>query len=260
MNQFGRETEVRVADLTFKTPDLYMEFAVPFDDDLEPNESEIRIWNLSWDTINRIKYNAVVSLTAGYRGDVGVILTGRVSNVATRPDGADQVTTINIMDGPDLSEKKAIQKAYAGGTKAETILRDLIRQLGLPVALFKLPRNPIYAEGLSIDGKIIDQINDVAKDAGAHVFINKGRIFVGDLTTGQDSRFTLSADTGLIGSPESFQEDDAKGWKVRCLLQHRITTASIIRLDSKMVQGTFRVRKGSHNSSGEDFVTEMEVI
>lgn len=260
MKQFGRVTEVRVDGTTFRTPDLYMEFTVPFDDDLEMNESEIRIWNLSRDTINRLQTNAQVSVTAGYRGDTGVILAGRLSYTETRREGAEGVTYLHVLDGPDLTEQKAVQKAYKKGATADTIMKDLLKQLKLPVAKYKLPNNPTYDEGMSVDGPILDTLGQLAEDAGAYVFINKGRIFVGALNTGQDARFTLSADTGLIGQPEAFQEEGRNGWKVKCLLQHRITTASIIRLESRVVQGTFRVRKGTHTSSGDDFVTEMEVV
>ena len=260
MKQFLRSTQVRIGSMIFKTPDLYIEFTVPFDDDLEPNESEIKIWNLSRDTINRMKRNDQVSITAGYRGDTGVILTGRLSYVKTLREGAESVTYIYVLDGSDLTEKKAVQKAYKKGVKADTVMKDLLKQLKLPIALYKLPKNPAYKEGLSVDGNLIDTIKQVAEECGAYVFINKGRVFVGALNTGQDLKFTLSAETGLIESPEQFEEEESKGWRIRSLLQHRITTASIIRLESRMVKGTFRVRKGSHTSSGDDFVTEMEVV
>jgi hypothetical protein len=261
MEQFRRVVEVSVAGKTFRSKDLYIEFDVPFDDDASPNESVIRIFNLTQDTISRIKRNDILTINAGYEGDVGLLLTGRVAYTSTRKDGPDKVTSIYVLDSTDLTGVKIEEKAYSPGVTGRTILNDLIPMLKVPVGAFRLPTNKVYAEGYTVSGSIIDHCEEVARDCGAAFYINRGKLYVRPLTDGDDARFVLRSDTGLIGSPEYFEEDDGvKGYHIECLLQHRITTASIIDLQSKFVRGRFRVRRGSHVCNMDTFTTTVEVV
>lgn len=261
MEQFKRVVEVSVAGKTFTSKYLHIEFDVPFDDDASPNESIVRIYNLTQDTISRIKRNDVLTINAGYEGDVGLLLSGRVSYVSTRKEGPDKVTTIYVLDGPDLAGMKIEEKAYAPGVTGRTILNDLIPMLKVPIGAIRLPTNKVYLEGYTVSGSIVDHCEEVARDCGAAFYINRGKLYVRPLTDGDDARFVLRSDTGLIGSPEYFEEDDGmKGYHIECLLQHRITTASIIDLQSKFVKGRFRVRRGSHICNMDTFMTTAEVI
>lgn len=74
---FGRVIRVKVGSLTFTNDNLEIRFSVPFDDDPKPNVSKVEIFNLSNDTINRIKRGDTCTIEAGYRGDVGVIAKGK---------------------------------------------------------------------------------------------------------------------------------------------------------------------------------------
>ncbi len=261
MEQFGRVVEVSIGGKTFRSKDLYIEFDVPFDDDASPNESVVRIYNLSQDTIARIKRNDILTINAGYEGDVGLLLSGRVSYVSTRKDGPDKVTSIYVLDGPDLTGVKIEEKAYAPGVTGRTILNDLIPLLKVPIGAFRLPKNKVYTDGYTVSGSIIDHCEEVAKDCGAAFYINRGKLYIRALSDGDDARFVLRNDTGLVGSPERFEErDGVKGYHIECLLQHRITTASIIDLESKFVRGRFRVRRGRHVCNMDTFLTTAEVI
>lgn len=260
MQQFKRYVEVITPVKTFKSSDLHIEFDVVFDDDPDQKESSVRVFNLSQNTINSLKRNQTITLNAGYEGDVGVLLTGRISYVTTRKEGADKVTTINVIDGPDLSRVKVKKKTFRKGIRASTIVRDLVPLLGLPVAIIKLPKDKVYKRAVNISGEIAGTIKRLVKECGASMYINRGKLYIRPLTDGDDAKFALSADTGLIDSPEYFQDEDSKGYNVRCLLQHRITTGSVIQITSMFVKGRYRVRRGSHSCSGNEFITDMEVI
>ena len=99
-------------------------------------------------------------------------------------------------------------------------------------------------------------------------YVCKGRIFVRTLKDGDKTGVELSAETGLVGSPEYFEEEVkkdkkvyyVKGYKLKCLLNNKITTGSIVKVKSKFCNGSFRVRSGKHISNGADFYTELEVI
>lgn len=264
MELFGRYTELKTGNVTINSKNLTVEFEVPFDDDMEPNESKITIYNLSQNTINQIKYKQNITLNAGYKKDHGVLLSGYISKVENVRDVPDLKTIIHVLDTKSFDAKKTIKKSYKQNIKASHILKDLTASLGLKVAVFKLPQDKTYTKGYSVSGEVIETLNNIAKDCGASVYINKGQLYIRSLKEGDDSRFKLTADTGLIDSPEPFEEEEkgviVKGFKVKCLLQHRMTTASIVEINSKTANGKYRVRKGRHLWNGDSFYTEMEVI
>jgi hypothetical protein len=267
---FGRIIKVKTSGLTFSNDNLEIRFTVPFDDDSKPNVSKVEIYNLSADTINRIKRGEECTIEAGYRGDFGVITSGKITSVLTSRDGVDKITTINVMEGNDYSrvkvdaknatDKKSLKISFTKGTKASVIIKRLCSVLGIKLAYMKLPKDVVYKNGYSVTGLILNHLEEVVRDCDASMYYRRGHMVIRSIKEGTDERFILKEDTGLIESPEPFEEEGVKGFKVKCLLQHRITTASIIEINSKTAKGKYRARKGEHRADGNDFVTEFEVI
>ncbi|MEJ8306668.1 phage protein [Saccharibacillus sacchari] len=261
IKNFGRVVEVLVAGMTFSMDKYAIEGTVPFDNDTLPNESEIKIWNLAPETITWLKRNENLIINAGYQGDVGVILHGYVADVRTLRDGADKVTTLRVMDCEDLSKRTVKDIAYVEGTLAERIIRDMAAQIGLPIAQFELYQNVRYLEGYTASGEATEIIAKVAEDCKTQVYVNRGKLYVRNLRRGKDDLFKLSAKTGLIGAPEYFEGEGVKGYNVTQQLQYRVTTASVIDLDSLAFTGRVYVRSGQHSFSRTgDFTTVTEAV
>lgn len=265
---WGRKIIVKTGQVYIDGDSLDVEFSVPFDDDTEANEAEIVVYNLTQTTISQIKYDADITLTAGYTNDTGVIFSGKVSSVTTRWVGRDKKTTITAIDSSSLKERKIESVSYAKGTKASYILKDLIGRLKVPIAVFNIKRDHTYTDAVNADGGLMEQIKKQAKVCGVSAYILKGKAYVRDIRDGDDIGFIVKADTGLIGSPEEFEEneenegykDTIKGYSVEMLLQHRITTGAVLKLQSMNANGTFRVRSGEHKFDGTDFVTTFKCI
>ncbi|WP_379142376.1 phage protein [Paenibacillus sp. sgz500992] len=258
---FGRIAEIMTGNMSFALSKYTMEGSVPFDNDALPNESELRVWNLAQTTINNIKRNGVLMLNAGYTGDIGIILHGRISAVRTRWEGVDKVTTINVLDSEDLSKREVTEIAFAKGTLASAIIKQMAGYIGLPVAQMQLYQDYRYQEGYTAKGKVTDIITEVCKDCRTSCFINQSKLYVRNLRSGADAVFALSPDTGLIGSPEFFEDNGIKGYKIQAQLQRRITTASVINLTCREFSGRLHVRGGSHKFSNTgDFITEVEAV
>lgn len=264
---------------------LEIRFEVPFDDDSKPNESKIEIFNLSKDSISRIKRGVLCTLEAGYRGDVGVIASGIVSRALTRREGVDKITTVYVLEGEDFSRIKVttktadpaekytsgakkgqskeqkLQISFKAGTKADVIINKLVSVLGLKLAAKpKLVRNKEYKKGYVVTGLILNNLEEIVRDCGSIIYYRRGRLVIRPLKEGFDERFVLTEDSGLLGSPEPFENDDMRGYSVKCLLQHRVTVASIIDLKSKTANGRYRARKGKHVATSSDFYSEFEVV
>lgn len=263
---FGSEAKITCGSVTIKSSELDLEFDVPFDDDMEANEAEIIVYNLTDSTIKNIKSKSKISIEAGYKGDTGVIFSGFVSKVSTKSEGADKVTTIKCLD--DMSTKTVEDLTFAAGTKASTILQSLLKKTNTPIAVFKIRRDHTYKDSVTVDGDLMENIKQYADVCGISVFVSKGKIYARHIKEGDNLNFTISPDTGLIESVEEFEEEQTaedfkeivKGYKGKMLLQHRLTTAGIVTLKTKVANGQYRVRNGRHIFNPDEAITEFEVI
>ena len=207
-------------------------------------------------------------MTAGYRGDTGIIFKGRIVKTKTLWSGLDKVTTIHAIDSYNLYERTVESITFGAGTKASKVLRALVDRLGLPVAVFKVRRDHSYAGGVTVDGGLMAAIKQYAGVCGVSVYINRGKIYVRNISDGDNIGFNVNPDTGILDSPEEFTEEQANevttetvtGVKMKMLLEHRMTTAVIVDLESRNYKGRYRVREGRHVCNGTDFYTEVTCL
>lgn len=258
---FGSLATVKSGQVTISSETLDLEFTVPFDDDMEPNEAEIIVYNLSDNTIKQLKKDAAISIEAGYKGDTGVLFSGFISKVKTTYEGADKVTTIKALD--DIKDHSIESQSYAAGTKASYILRQLINKTGIPVAVFKVRRDHTYKDSQTVDGDLMENIKKYATVCGISVYVSKGKIYARYIKEGDNLNFNVSVETGMIDSPQAYTEevkaedytDTVDGFEVEMLLQHRMCAGGIVTLKSRVGNGTFRVCSGEHRFSPDEAVT-----
>lgn len=263
---FGSVAIVKCNGVTINSNELDLEFSIPFDDDMEANEAEIIVYNLSKNTISKLKRKKSISVEAGYDKDTGVVFNGFIDRVTTKRDGAEKITTIKCFD--DVTNKSVESLSFAAGTKASYILKTLLNKTGLPIAVFKVRRDWTYKDEETVDGDLMQNIKKYSEVCGISTYVNKGKIYSRYIKNGDNINFTVDVEHGMIGSPEQFEEEQTAedyketvtGYNVQMLLQHRMTTAAIVKIKSLDVNGTFRVRKGKHTFNESEAITEIEVI
>ena len=288
---FGRKWEL-LFEGTKLTEEYKMDFEVPFDDDPTIDISTLKIYNLSDDTIRKLKnHNMEIRLNAGYAGNVGTILHGRVKDLRTDWVGTDRITTVKVMDYEENWLEKTIQRTYKTDVEASTILIDVIKQAGLTPGYIGLPVNKIYKGGKTIDGTCAKIIADIVPDCGAKYNVSGGKINISDRKHGNETGMLIDSNNGMIGIPQDFVKEETYkvnstvveykdvggkqkaeikhvevdkkrklyGYNIKMLLNHQIRTDQIIRLGSYVAPsaGLYRVVSGRHD--GTEFITEAEI-
>lgn len=264
---YGHTVLIQTGDVTISNAELDCEFEIPFDDDTEADEAEILVYNLSDTTIQNIKTGERITVTVGYGSDTGIIFSGYIAKPKTYYSGVDRITEIHAIDSSERKEREIQSISYAGGTLASRILRDLVGMPGLPVAVFAPKRDHVYKDKATVEGGLMENIRKYAKVCGVSAYICKGQIYVRPVIDGDGLDFTLSAGTGLLELSEFEEEsttedftDTIHGYEITMLLQHRVTTASLIKVNSKNVSGSYRVREGSHTYDGTNFLTKVKAV
>lgn len=265
MKLWSRQIDLMAGSKGFDGDNFRIEFNVPFSTSEDPDVSEINIYNLSKDSLAAIESKAYVILNVGYKGDIGNILSGKIEELSSKWDRVDKITTIKVSDGGFEWRGTRIQKTYAPGSTAKYLMQDLSGLLGLEVVEIS-PKNDItYQLGRTISGDVEKALKGLVKDTNSKMFIDKGKLYIRDKDKGTQTGFLLNSDSGLIGSPEKIEEEDKQGikvikYKVKSLLNHRISTDSIIQVQSRSVNGNYRVESGSHSCNDTQFITDMIVV
>lgn len=263
---WGSKAKITCGNTIIKSDDLDVEFDVSFDDDMEANEAEITVYNLSDNTINKLTRGAYITVEAGFDDDTGVIFRGYIDKPTTTYEGADKVTTLRCLDS--ISKRTLEEITYTSGTKASYILKDLLNRTGTPIAVFNMRRDWTYEDEQKVDGDLMECIKRYSQVCGVSTFVKYGKIYSRHIKQGDNIGFTLSEDTGLIGSPTAYEEEltaeDFKetitGWECQMLLQHRISAGVIINLKSLAAKGQYRVRSGRHSYSNGECITTAKLM
>ena len=143
----------------------------------------------------------------------------------------------------------------------------LAENLGLPIAVFQVKRDHTYKDKVTLSGGLSQNIKKYAQICGVVAYVNKSSTYVCPLSYKANNTFNLTPDTGLL-SAQGFEEevtaedytDVITGQEIEMLLQHRVTTGSVINLNSKNAKGDFRVSKGTHTYDGNEFKTTVKAI
>ncbi len=252
--KYGQITEVRLGDRLYTSDMIDIDFIYTFDDSLENNVGEISLWNVSKDASGGLDIGTEVTLSAGYKGDVGVIFKGEVGDFETIYHEVDRELKIYISDGVELLEEDII-KTYENA-KASTVIRDVFDMAGIKVGKIE-PFNDITYYRLVLDHTIESTIERLIEDTQSKFYIKNGLGYMVSEDYSDGNIVFLDESSGLLNSPERMVIDDTVGWTIMCLLEHRITIGSVVSVVSKPISGNFRVVEGTHDS---EFITEIEVL
>lgn len=257
---------------------LEIEFEIGFSNRKEPDINTVTIYNLSDSSINEIRSQGYVILAAGYKmlDNKANIAEGEIENVEVTYEETDKLSTITFSDGGKPWRVRELNKTYAEGIKASEIMRDLAVVLGYEIVEISPKSDITYRLGKTVKGFASKSLSNLAADTKSKMFINKNRLVIRDEAKGYNTGFILNADSGLVGYPTLNKNDSGdktdeneyikdkkknketkNSWHVVSLLNPRLETDSIIKVESRTLNGIFRVVSGRHT---KDFNTELEVV
>jgi hypothetical protein len=258
---FGRRTQVLIEGKILENPPLTIHFDIPFGDDSKENIGHITIYNLSHATLNLIKKDSSLVLNSGYKESFGGISTFVVKEANTIINGVDRETEITVGEEDGKWTGKLINKTWRANILASQILKDIIASLGLTLGELKLPVDLQYPRGKTFSKAAKLCLAELVNDCRAKMTYTRGTIYIRPPDGGTITGFILNKDTGLIGMPERCIDDKGNiTYKVVCLMNYQIEAGSLIKVESTVINGEFRVKKGAYKSDDSDHIIEMELV
>jgi hypothetical protein len=248
---FGRRYRITVTDSDNKGVDvseLRCTFNITKTIQMQPNTSEISIYNLNAKTENEILMNGKrVTIEAGYEGSqFGLIFDGDIlQTIREREDGTTFKLTIIALDSDRPINFEIANYSLVRGQTARSIVDHIVNKAQYPTDLGSIS-DRLNAQKLTrgkvMFGKASDYLRQVAKTYDLQYYMDDGKlnlIHMDDLP--KDEIFELSPTSGLIGTPEQTEF----GVSGKCLLNPQIKLNSLVHIDNRLV----RARKIDINSS-----------
>ncbi|EGP42699.1 phage protein [Achromobacter insuavis] len=264
-------------------------FEVSKDAQEDPNDHKIRIYNLAADTRRALEEPGLrCVLYAGYAEEGGPLLmaSGSVVYAYTWYELPDVVTELAVKDGYTEVRDTAVSIGLGPGAQASAIIRDVARQMGLPLVMADDVPDRRWQQGFSFYGAARTALHKVTQGTGLEWSIQNQQLqVVRRRGTTRRKAVVLAADTGLIGYPERTREaarekarvrdsqtnDDARlvsarqqldGWRVTSLLLPTINPGDLVKLESRTVQAFQRVEAVRHygDSAGGDWQSELQLV
>lgn len=272
-----RDASLTLGKKKYTLGGLNFTFEIPFEDSDEPPVATVTVTNLSESTRANIKKDDPVILNAGYEGDVGCLLIGKVAGLKHKQTGVDWTSTVTVLPCADEVLGKMVNKTYAENIKASAIVRDLLNIFGVEVAKCELTTDKSYPRGRVCRGNMKQVLTEIVVQECKSRFIIRttGQIYITKADDGINNGVLLTTATGLLRSdeekvpiPVETKLNSQKTGKDReedlisrsCLLNYRIATAELVRIQSEDLNGKFIVVKGKHKGGRTgDWKTTLEV-
>jgi hypothetical protein len=243
--QFGRFCKLYVTGASgdgLELSQFRITFHVHQNDFESPNHAEIKVYNLTRETMNQIqKEFSSVHLEAGYvGGNHGTIFQGTISQLRIgRENNLDNFMDILAHDGDSIYNDSFISASVEKGATLKQRVEVITSQMGIGFSATPSPANPKYIVG-ALRGKVLfglprSELRNIASSCDSSWSIQDGKIQMIE-TSGYlpGEAVELSALTGLTGVP--VQTD--QGVVLQCLLNQKIRIGSLIDLKNADISNT----------------------
>lgn len=264
--------------------DHQITFSIKKDNNKDPNQAEIVVYNLSDDTVNYInrgiRNNLAVALAVGYEGEeLVMVFKGTIQWVSDTFDSVDRKTILHCLDGGINIAEARTSRSYPKGTKIKRVVTDLVKDLGTTEGNIHVDNDQTLSSATAMCGNTSHYLEHICKSIDHNVSIQDGSVYVTPRSQMSSARSAyISPETGLIGSPEPFHNDikptkkvtksskkakkPTDGVKFKCQMNGAILPEKTIWLKSRDYDGPFKVVSVSHNGDkeGKEWVTEVECV
>lgn len=262
----GRRVRVIMGSVLFE--DLHVSFKVKKTSGKEPNECELKVFNLAESTRAGMKKGTKLILEAGYETTLAQIFAGDARQVDHERDGPNWVTTFKCGDGERAYRWARVNDSFKAGTSRFAVVQRVADQMGLDareaLATVQQYASDQFAAGFTAWGKASTVLDRLLSGTGLVWSIQDGKLQI--LPRGgvaKDAAVLLKFDTGLLGTPTLNTPNNAgepSTLKALSLLQPNLKPGGKVRIESTSLKGNFRITTVTHSGdvAGGDWQSEIE--
>lgn len=209
------------------------------------NKGKVSLYNMAAQTRSAITPGMLVTLSAGYVGNVRVAFNGVVAKSTSERQGPDVVTSMELGDGEAALSQVTIHRSYPNGSTLAQIITDIAvamqaQTAANPTAITSgvavgLPA-VVYPLGYVAKGLVRHVMRSLCRSNGLQWSIQNGSLTIVPLgASTQETAEVISAQTGMLGVPS------LNGQKVEftCLINPSLSPGRLVQMNTATVQGFY---------------------
>ena len=201
-------------------------------DKFEPNFLEARIYNLSPETIKKVRQYGRIQLAAGYEGEnYGMIFDGTViMYIVGKENPVDSYLDIKAADGDEVNNA-AVGLTWASGSTPEQRTKDMLNAAGLAVGKIDMGEagKVKSLRSTSFIGTLENGLRVHTDATRSSFFIEDGKAYVISWASYRRNEIVeLSPTTGLVGIPKV----TPNGIEAQCLLNPKLRLNTLVKIES----------------------------
>lgn len=247
---------------------LRVQFQIEKHIDESPNTCDITITNLSESTRTNVqKKPLIVRIDAGYQDNLRHLYTGDLRWSFSKRETTDWETLMQLGDGDRAYRYARVNRSFPAGTNVLTVLQECAKSFGLELDKTITTSPDLqrqFASGRVLTGATRDELTTLLAPFNYRWSFQDGRMqILRDEETRADQAILVSKENGMINVP-SYAPPSKPGepptLTVKMLLYPQLTPGGTIKVESKSLDGIFRVERVTHtgDTHGEDWTSEIE--
>lgn len=232
------------------------------------NAATIEIANLSEESLKKIQQSPFLAFAfkVGYK-DTGVklLLAGQVTQVSTKKQGSDWVTTITAGEGYVELNQSKLRKSLPPGVTYEQGIEECRKGMpNIDKGIYSgVNKNTIAIDGIPLSGSAKENLEQICEANRMEYYVDRGALYINDESgighkNYKSVAFVLSGETGLLGSPFWTQEDGRKlkndktrrqSVQFQALLNPQLLPGSVVKIESRFINGFFKITSARYSGS-----------
>lgn len=282
--QYGRRYRIIVSSesgVALDVSKLHCVFSVTKTMLMQPNYSEVDIYNLNPETENSIiREGYRIVIEAGYEGEnYGMIYDGDVIQaIRDKEEGVTYKLTLRCLDSDRFMSFGFANMSILRGQSSRNLIETITNQASIPSKINNISQD--LAEAKLTRGKVVfglakDYLRQLAKTENATYYMEDGKVNIVKMTDlPSDEIITLSPTSGLLEVPAQSEF----GVNIKCLMNPRIKPLRLIHIDNSVIRqlkvdigqivrsldadGIYRVLTVTYkgDTRGNDWYCECETI
>lgn len=237
----------------------HISFSLEKSDTSTANTGKITVYNLNPEQLNILSQtDCHIALRAGYGANMPLIATGTITYASTSLESADHATEIEFTENLTALRDTYVAIGLSGSISAKRVIEYFATEMGVAVTYSRSASFVQFRNGYSFVGSAQTGLSKVCKLCGLTWTLQNGVL---QIRAGNDAisykAYLLSAETGLVEIPKRItftqtgSSEKQKGWEISYLLNGAIRINDCVNIQSKAINGVFRVMKLS--ISGDSF-------
>lgn len=240
---------------------LDIDFNISFQNSKNINTCNLTLYNLSHDTLSKIKAEDAIRIKAGYEEFNGYIFTGKIDYVSTNKTNLDVETKIICTPDSSSWNMAFISQSWARNTLATTIVKQIIELANWQVGHLEV-KDIKYQGGKVFRNNARFCLEEIAEDTNSLLYFNNGLVYMYPKDKTFKKTITLKPTDGLIETPVVTVNKSTKitSYKIKTALRYDYQSDTILKIeDSDYISAVdLKIIQGKHVASDSDFFSELD--